>query len=361
MKLKKVVSLVCCIVMTLSLAACGSSSSSETKNTKTESTKEEVSSAEEESSSGADVTTFICSHTSAADSTKGIFVQEMADWLAENTDDLRMEVYPAGQLGVDAENAESVVENTIQMTLGATSNFINSIPNLAVFDGPFAFDSYEQIESAFSDAEFKKALDTALAENGVTTVGLRLEGFRTLFSNKPVTCYEDLENLQLRVMDSKNLVNMWTDLKASVTTVAYTELYTALQQGVVEAQENTSISTLTNYNLYEVTKYATVTKHGFTVDPFMINLEWYNGLTEQQKGELAEAFAYAQSTENDPAITEQETHETYVNDYGYEVYEFTDEDIEKCREATKSVWDDIAGAVDSDLYNAYLAVIEKYK
>lgn len=346
---KRCLAIVFCVILVLSMTACSSGGSRGS------------SSDSSDAKAPADVETMIVSHTSTADSTKGIFVETMAKWLEENTDDLRMEVYAAGQLGSDAENAESVVSGTIQMTLGATGNFINSIPELAIFDGPFAFDSYDQMTSAFADEEFLEALNSAIQSNGVAVIGLRVEGFRTLFSNKAVTSYEDLKGLQIRVMDSKNLINLWTALGATPTTVAYTELYTALQQGVVEAQENTSISTLTNYNLFEVTNTCTVTKHGFTNDPFIVNLEWYNGLTDQQRDELAEAFAYAQSTEPDPAVTEAETHQTFIDENGYKVYEFTDEDLEKCRAATQSVWDDIKASVSADLFNAYKTVIEKYK
>lgn len=366
--MKKTIAMLLSCGLIFSLTACGGSGTASEAAPASEPAASESTAAEDAgeetaapAEADADAVTFICAHTSTADSTKGVFVQAMADWINENTTDLRMEVYPAGQLGSDTENAESVVDNTIQMTLGATGNFVNSIPELAVFDTPFAFDNYEQITNAFNDEEFKASLDKALEANGVTTVGLRLEGFRTLFSNVPVKHFEDVKGLQIRVMDSQNLINLWKCLGASPTTVAYTELYTALQQGVVQAQENTSISTLTNYNLFEVTKYATVTKHNYTCDFFIANLDWYNSLTDQQKQEIADGFAYAKSTENSPEQNEEETHEKFKADYGYEVYAFTDEDIEKCREATQSVREDIQKQVSPEIYQAYMDVIEKYK
>lgn len=358
MKNKKAVALVLGIAMAISLTACGESSDSGAATTPaTDSRAEET----EQSGDTEGVTTFTAAHASTNESTLGQFFLTIQKYLEENTDDLRMDLYPAGQLGSDTELAESIVENSIQMTSGAAANFVNVVPDLCVFDLPFAYDSYWQMRNASSDPELISALDQVLAEKGLKMGVLRAEGFRTLFSQRPVTCYEDIKGLQIRVMDNKYHISLWTQLGANPTTVAFTELYTALQQGVVEAQENTTTSTLANYNLYEVTNYATISKHEVTVHPFLINLEFYNSLTEQQQQELMDACNYAKENEADLEAGDNESLEMLKKDYGYEVYEFTDEDLEKCREATKGTWTDIQNSVNPDLYNALTAAIEKNK
>ena len=355
MKNKKAVALVMGIAMAFSLTACGGNS--DTATTTTGSSTEQTASTED----SADVTTFIAAHASTNESTLGQFFLTIQQYLEENTDDLRMDLYPAGQLGSDTELAESIVENSIQMTSGAAANFVNVVPDLCVFDLPFAYDSYWQMRNATSDEELVAQLDNVLAEKGLKMGVLRAEGFRTLFSQRPVTCYEDIKGLQIRVMDNKYHISLWTQLGANPTTVAFTELYTALQQGVVEAQENTTTSTLANYNLYEVTNYATISKHEVTVHPFFINLEFYNSLTEKQQQELMDACAYAKENEADLEAGDNESLDMLKKDNGYEVYEFTDADLEKCREATKETWTEIQNSVNTDLYNALTAAIEKNK
>lgn len=358
MKNKKAVALVMGIAMVFSLTACGDGS--DTAATTTSGSTEQAESTEKTGDS-VDVTTFIAAHASTNESTLGQFFLTIQQYLEENTDDLRMDLYPAGQLGSDTELAESIVENSIQMTSGAAANFVNVVPDLCAFDLPFAYDSYWQMRNATSDEELVTQLDIVLAEKGLKLGVLRAEGFRTLFSQKPITCYEDIKGLQIRVMDNKYHISLWTQLGANPTTVAFTELYTALQQGVVEAQENTIASTLANYNLYEVTNYATISKHEVTVHPFFINLEFYNSLTEKQQQELIDACNYAKENEADLEAGDNESLEMLKTDYGYEVYEFTDEDLEKCREATKDTWTEIQNSVNPDLYNAFTAAIEKNK
>ena len=352
--LKKSMVLVISAAMVFSLASCGNSTSDTTTGSK---------SASEESKTNASskATTFIAAHASTEESTLGQFFLSIQDYLEKNTDDLKMEVYPAGQLGSDTELAESIVDNSVQMIAGSTGSYVNVVGDFCLFDLPFAYDSYWQMRKVCVDEELEAAMDKVLEEKNLKLGCLRAEGFRTLFTKKPVTCYEDIKGLQLRVMDNKYHISLWNSLGANTTTVAFTELYTALQQGVVEAQENTVTSTLANYNLQEVTNYATLSKHEPTVHPFLINLEFYNGLTEQQQEELIAACKYAQENEADREKDDQKSLETLKSDYGYEVYEFTEDDLGKCREATKATWDDIQNTVNPTLYKALEAAIEKNK
>ena len=158
MKNKKAVALVMGIAMAFSLTACGGNS--DTATTTTGSSTEQTASTED----SADVTTFIAAHASTNESTLGQFFLTIQQYLEENTDDLRMDLYPAGQLGSDTELAESIVENSIQMTSGAAANFVNVVPDLCVFDLPFAYDSYWQMRNATSDEELVAQLDNVLAE-----------------------------------------------------------------------------------------------------------------------------------------------------------------------------------------------------
>lgn len=351
--LRKTMALAVSTAMVFALAACGNSPSDTTTSDKAASNETKPASSK--------ATTFIAAHASTEESTLGQFFLSIQDYLEKNTDDLKMEVYPAGQLGSDTELAESIVDNSVQMIAGSTGSYVNVVGDFCLFDLPFAYDSYWQMRNVCADEDLEAEMDKVLAEKNLKLGCLRAEGFRTLFTKKPVASYEDIKGLQLRVMDNKYHISLWNSLGANTTTVAFTELYTALQQGVVEAQENTVTSTLANYNLQEVTNYATLSKHEPTVHPFLINLEFYNGLTKQQQEELIAACKYAQENEADREKDDQKSLETLKSEYGYEVYEFTEDDLEKCREATKSTWDDIQNTVNPDLYKALSAAIEKNK
>lgn len=344
-KVKRALALILSSILVLSLVSCGN-------------TKSETGSSAGTSGGEGEPLHFVAAHGSTEDSTLGQFFLAIQQYLDENSDVLKMDLYPAAQLGNDSELAESIVEGSVQMVAGATANYVNVVSDMAVFDLPFAFDSYWQMRNATSDENLIAALNESLAKSGLILGTLRAEGFRVLFSNEPVASYDDIKGLQLRVMDNKYHIALWSDLGANTTTVAFSELYTALQQGVVSAQENTVTATLTNYNLYEVTKYATATKHEATIHPFLINLEWYNSLTEQQQNDLMAACAYAKENEADLDAIDQENLNVLRDEHGYEIYEFSEEDLQKCREATQDVREMVKTDVSPALYDAYIAAIE---
>ena len=353
-----------------SLSACGGSSSSGSTTAAagaaqtTSGAAETAAAAESQKTDAAagDATTFVAAHGSTEESTLGQFFIAIQKYLEENTTDLRMEIYPAAQLGNDSELAESIVEGSIQMTSGAASNYINVVPDLAVFDLPFAFNSYQEMRDVYSDPDLYAAVDKVFQTKGLKLGCLRGEGFRTLFTKgHPVAAPEDIKGLKLRVMDNQYHIKLWGDLGADTTTVAFSELYTALQQGVVEAQENTVTSTLTNFNLYEVTDSATMVKHEVTLHPFMINLNWYNSLTEQQQKGLIDACQYAQKNEADRGAEDKENLKKLESDHNYKVFEFTDDQIEQCRQATNDVREQLKSNTNAELYDAYVSTIEKYQ
>lgn len=342
----------------MGIAGCGSSSSSSSSSAAPQG---ETKAAESGEDAAAEPTHFTAAHASTNESTLGQFFLAIQAYLEENTDDLRMDLYPAGQLGSDAELAESIVEGSIQMTSGAAANYVGVVPELCIFDIPFAFDSYWQMRKAMEDEAFLDELKKVLEPKGLTIGCVRAEGFRTLFTKEPIATVEDVKGLQLRVMDNKYHIQLWKDLGASTTTVAFTELYTALEQGVVTAQENTITATLANYNLYEVTNYATISKHEATIHPMFINNDFFMSLTEQQQKELMEACAYAHENEADLEMGDQESLEMLKKDYNYEVFEWTVEELDACREATADVRDMVKENVSDSLYDAYMNAIEANK
>ena len=305
--------------------------------------------------------TIIAAHASTEENSMGQFMIAVKDYIESHSDSMTMQIYPAGQLGSDTELAESVQEGSIQVACGSTGNYISVFPELCIFDLPFAYNDYYEMREIFGDPDLVAAVDAAAARNGLKIGCIRTEGFRTLFSKEAVVHPGDIDGLSLRVMDNKYHLALWQELGANVTTVAFTELYTALQQGVVQAQENTVSSTMTNYNLYEVTNFATNTKHIPTVHTPLINLEFYNSLSPEQQQVLIDAFEYARVNEEDLQAADLEYIDQLKSDYGYEYYEFTEEDLEECRAMTQDAWDMVMNDSDPEIYSALQSAIEKQR
>lgn len=167
------------------------------------------------------------------------------------------------------------------MTLTGTAELGTFQPQMAIFDMPFLFKDR---------AHAYKALDTVgmelgkpLEAKGIKLLGYMENGVRHLTNNvRPVKSPADMKGLKVRVMNNKVYVEMMKALSASPTPMAFSELYSALQQGTVDGQENPSAHIFTK-RFYEVQKYASLTGHAYAPEPVLISMTAWKKLTPAQQ------------------------------------------------------------------------------
>jgi len=217
------------------------------------------------------------------------FAVKFAELVKEKTNGgVEVQVFPSSQLGNQRDLIEGLTFGTVDMTLTSTAVLGNFLPEMAVFDLPFIFRDKPHTY---------KALDTIGMEIGkkLESKGMKLlvfaeNGVRDLTNNvRPVRTPEDMKGLKIRVMEQPVYIEMMKALGANPTPMAFGELFTALQQGTVDGQEN-PVSHIWTKRFFEVQKYISLTEHTYSAEPLLISMiTWKKLPKEYQEAMVASA------------------------------------------------------------------------
>lgn len=253
--------------------------------------------------------------------------------------DIVVQVFPSSQLGNQRDLVEGLGLGTVDMTLTGTAVMGNFVPEMAVFDLPFIF---RDVNHAY------KALDTVgmdLAkqgeDKGMITLAIWENGVRHMTNNKrPIKEPEDMKGLKVRVMEQPVYINMMKFLGASPTPMAMSELYTALQKGVIDGQEN-PLGHIATKRFNEVQKYLSLTGHTYAAEPLLISTIAWNKLTPEQQQVLKQAAEETRDWERQLCRDLEDKFMQQIKAAGTtEVNE--DVDKEAFAKATRPVWDEYA-------------------
>lgn len=206
---------------------------------------------------------------------------------AESEGVLVLEIYPNGELGDDSDVVESIALGTVQMTMPASAVFTAYDEKFAVMNLPYLFDSKEKMDAAFT-GEFGEMLSQWLEEYGFVGLGFQYDGARCMSNNvRPINSPVDMSGIKFRVMDSALYIDMFKMMGANPTPMGYGEVYTALQQGVVDGQDNPPALTYES-KFNEVLKYFSVTQHVYSNCPIIISADFFYGLDEEYQNIIRE-------------------------------------------------------------------------
>ena len=206
---------------------------------------------------------------------------------------VKVETFANAQLGDAVANVQSVRNGTIGFTTVSASNLNQVVPQIDMFTLPFLFRNeahFWWFLSTPEAAEFVKPLE----EKGIKLIGYLDSGARNFFSDKPIRTPADLKGMKVRVMASPVAVKMMESMGGTGTPVAWSELYTALQTGVVDGAENNHPSIVTK-KFYEVSKYYTIDEHARIPDMIIMSMRLYNRLDDKQKAAAVQAGQLAQA------------------------------------------------------------------
>lgn len=193
----------------------------------------------------------------------------------------QIDVFPAGQLGKEAELLEQVQFGTVQMMFSPTAPLSNHEPQMQLTDLPFLFPNRPAAYDVL-DGPVGQDLLATLGDRGMKGLIFWESGFKQITANRPIRTAEDLVGLKMRTMQSPLLVAQYEKWGANPIPIAFAETYNALQQGIADAQENplTSINTM---RFYEVQDYLTLTNHGYTAIVVIANADAYASLPDDFK------------------------------------------------------------------------------
>ncbi|MGS2761043.1 TRAP transporter substrate-binding protein [Sinomicrobium sp. M5D2P9] len=212
----------------------------------------------------------------------------MAKKLAEKSDgSMQIKIYPSQQLGTERECLELLQIGSLGMTKVSVGVLENFVSDYKLFGLPFLFRDKAHSHKVL-DGEIGKQLLDASVQVRLKGVAFYDAGSRSFYTKKPVHTPEDLKGLKLRVMESQTAIDMVRNLGGSPTPISWGELYTALQQGIVDGAENNLPSFYLSHH-YEVCKYYIVDEHTNLPDMLLISTAIWDSLSDQEKKWLEEA------------------------------------------------------------------------
>ena len=230
---------------------------------------------------------------------------------------------PAGQLGGERDMIEGLQIGSLDVVITSTGPLGNFVPEVYALDLPFLFRDYDHARAVL-DGEIGQELLAKIDENNLVGLAWSENGFRHVTnSQRPVRTPEDLQGLKLRTMENKVHMEAFSNMGAAPTPMAFPELFAALQQGVVDRQEN-PIPVITASKFWEVQNNVSLTGHVYSPAVVLASPILLDGLTEEQRGWFYEAAkASAQATRDEVSRVEEAGVQT-LKDNGMEVVEDID-------------------------------------
>ncbi|MDF0718126.1 TRAP transporter substrate-binding protein [Muricauda sp. 334s03] len=201
---------------------------------------------------------------------------------------LRIEIYPNQQLGTEREILELIQLGSLDMTKVSVATLENFAPKTRILGLPYLFESREHAFKVLDGLIGQSLLDNA-EQFRLKGLGYYDAGFRSFYTkHAPVTAPDDLKGLKIRVMESITAMDMVKSLGGSPTPISWGELYTSLQQGVVDGAENNPPSFYLSKH-YEVCPYYSLDEHTFSPDVLIVGTRFWDVLSEQERGWIDEA------------------------------------------------------------------------
>ncbi|NJC21649.1 TRAP-type C4-dicarboxylate transport system substrate-binding protein [Arthrobacter pigmenti] len=217
--------------------------------------------------------------------------------------------FPAGQLGGFIDLIDGNRQGTYEITSGGFDVEGPGAPIVSALSLGYVFEDEEHVERVIE--EMQDEMSELLEEStGVTILGMGEDGWRWTFASRPVENIDDLEGLKIRVPEAEIPLGLWNALGANATPVPFTEIYNALETGVIEAGEG-AVAQIEANAFWEPAPHLTNTKHWFNIKPIRANADWFNSLDEElqncltEVGERVFAEARQMSREQEQATLEE--------------------------------------------------------
>jgi C4-dicarboxylate-binding protein DctP len=244
------------------------------------------------------------SHVVAPNTPKGKGADKFKELAEKYTNGkVKVEVYPNSTLYKDKEELEALQLGAVQMLAPSNSKFgPMGVKDFEVFDLPFLLPNEAALRKV-TEGPIGQAMLKKLESKGMIGLAYWDNGFKEMSANKPLRMPEDYKGLKFRIQSSKVLEAQFRALGAIPQVMAFSEVYQALQTGVVDGQENTP-SNIYTQKFYEVQKYTTLTNHGYIGYVVVVNKKFWDDLPKDVRGQLEKAMNEATAYSNKIAETE---------------------------------------------------------
>ena len=293
------------------------------------------------------------SHVVATDTPKGQ-AAERFKMLAEKATGgrVKVEVYPNSQLYKDKEELEALQLGAVQMLAPSLAKFGPlGVKEFEVFDLPYLFSSKNALYSV-TEGPVGKSMLQKLDAKGITGLAFWDNGFKIMSANKPLLMPADFKGLKMRIQASKVLDAQMRALGANPQVLAFSEVYQALQTGVVDGTENPP-SNMYTQKMHEVQKHVTVSNHGYLGYAVIVNKKFWDGLPADIRTSLSKAMAEATTYEKAIAQRDNDLAMDAIKKAGKTtIHMQTAQEAAAWRQALLPVQKDMEGRVGKELIAA---------
>jgi tripartite ATP-independent transporter DctP family solute receptor len=296
------------------------------------------------------------------DSNQGRAVKYFADEMGKLTGGKwKVKGFGAASLGSDPQMQNALIGGAQEIMVGSTATLVGIVSDFGVYDLPFVFANEKEADTIL-DGPFGQNLMAKLEPKGMVGLTYWENGFRDLTNSKrPVTKMEDMSGIKLRVMQNPVYIDMFKGFGANAVPLAFSELFTALETGAVDGQEN-PVTTIESSKFYEVQKYLTVSHHVYSPWIVTVSKKWYDSLSADEKVALKKAAIASRDFERKDSREASAKAMGALKQKGMQINTMSDAELARMRATTKPAVDKFAAdghaQVVKDL-DAELAKIRK--
>jgi C4-dicarboxylate-binding protein DctP len=283
------------------------------------------------------------------------------DYVEKNTNGaIKVEIYPAGQFGKDAETMEAVKMGTLEMAVAHDGAVASVFKEIAILGIPYLYDSHAHAWRVYDSAFGQRYADLMLKKTGIRMLALADNGVRHFTNSaRPIVTPADMKGMKIRIMPSPVFKILVESLGASPSAVPWGELPTALQSKVVDGQEN-GVTNILAASLYQYQKYITLDGHVWSIHAYLMNDKFLKGLTPEQQKVITDATKIARDIHRKMTSEQDLNAKEILTKLGMQVTELTPQQVEAFRNlAQPPVKDYVEKEVGKELVADFFKAIEE--
>ena len=290
---------------------------------------------------------------------KGIAATLLSDRVnAEMNGKACMEVYPNSTLYDDNKVLEALLQGDAHIAAPSLSKFEQITKQFRIFDLPFMFKNIDAVDAFQASSSGKDLLDS-MQRRGLQGLAFWHNGMKQMSANLPLITPKDADGLKFRVMSSDVLVAQMEAIGGTPQKMAFSEVYGALQQGVVDGQENVW-SNIYGKKFFEVQDGITETNHGVLDYLVVASVDWLDSLDADVRSQLMSILNEVTELRNAESYAVNQANKQAIIDAGGEIRSLTPEQRQEWVAAMKPVWEQFSGDVGQDMIDAAQAQNEAH-
>ncbi|MCX8998337.1 TRAP transporter substrate-binding protein [Rhizobiaceae bacterium BDR2-2] len=269
---------------------------------------------------------------------------------------LKLTAFWGGALGGDLQATQALRSGVQEAVVTSSSPLVGIVPALGVFDLPFLFVSDEEAYQVL-DGEFGDFINEKLDAAGLVNLAYWENGFRNLSnSRRPITRWEDLDGLKVRVMQNNIFLDTFANFGANATPMAFGEVFSALETKAIDAQENPYV-TIDTSKFYEVQAYVSETKHAYTPFLFLFSKAIFNTYTPEEQQALRDCAIVGRDVEREVIGDLNKASLEKIQAAGVQFNTLSPEEHARILEKSQPIYEKHKAAIGADVVDRVLKIL----